>query len=193
MTTHDRTRQNTDFCALGQALSLLNEYYILISEGTGPNITIRILNMYRALMFCCCLLFAHFAHATIYYWVDHQGNTHYGQRPPQDKSLVAKKVFIKSSGIFDAEKTLTPIQDSANAIAASNAERKAANDEALRQANDERRLQEHCDATQKSLEKLDYGGNRLYKDADGNYSRLSYEEKTKQRQKLEAFLQDNCY
>jgi len=149
--------------------------------------------MYRALMFCFCLLFANLAHTAIYYWVDHQGNTHYGQRPPKDKSLTAKKVFIKSSGIIDSEKVLTSIQDSANAIATSNAERKAANDEALRLANDERRLQEQCDATQKSLEELDYGGNRLYKDADGNYSRLSYEEKTKQRQKLEAFLQDNCY
>ena len=149
--------------------------------------------MYRALMFCYCLLFTSLAHTTIYYWVDHQGNTHYGQRLPQDKSLSATKVFIKSSGVFDAEKTLTPIQDSANAIAASNAERKAANDEILQQANNIRRLQHQCEATKKNLEELEYGGNRLYKDANGNYSRLSSEEKTQQRQKLEEFLQDNCY
>ena len=149
--------------------------------------------MYRALIFCFCLLFTHLAHTAIYHWVDHQGNTHYGQRPPKDKSITANKVFIKSSGIFDDEKTLTPIQDSANKIADSNAERKAANDEAVQQANNKRRLQEQCDATKKNLEELDYGGNRLYKDADGNYSRLSPEDKTKQRQKLDAFLQDNCY
>ena len=148
--------------------------------------------MYRALMFCFCLLFASLAHTTIYYWVDHQSNTHYSQRPPQDKSLAAKKIFIKPSGTIDSNKPLTSIQDSANEIAKSNAERKAANDKILQQSTDHKRLQEQCEATQKSLEELDYAGNRLYKDSDGNYSRLSSEEKATQRQKLNDFLKDNC-
>lgn len=148
--------------------------------------------MYRALIICFCLFFAHSSYAAIYKWVNEQGNTHYGQRPPRDKNIDVKKVFVKSSGIIDSEKDPTSIQDSANEIAKSNADHKAANDKIQQQANEKRRLQERCETSKKNLAELDYGGNRLYKDADGNYSRLSPDDKTKKREELNTFINENC-
>jgi len=148
--------------------------------------------MYRALIFCFCLLFASLAHAAIYHWVDHQGNTHYDQQPPRDKSIDAQKISVKSNTIVDSEQTQQSIQDSADEIAKSNSARKAENNKAQQKADENRRLQERCDISKKNLAELDYGGNRLYKDAEGNYSRLSTEEKNNQREQLNVFINENC-
>jgi len=148
--------------------------------------------MYRALMFCFCLLSANLTHAAIYHWVDHQGNSHYAQQPPRDKSINAQKMGVKSNHIVDSEQPQQSIQDSANEIAESNAARKAESDKAQQKANETRLLQERCDTSKKNLAELDYGGNRLYKDAEGNYSRLSTEEKNNQREQLNAFINENC-
>ena len=148
--------------------------------------------MYRALIICLLLLFANISYAAIYQWIDEHGNTHYGQLAPRDKNIDAKKIFVKPSRVIDNEQTSTPIQDSANEIAKSNADRKAANDKIQQQANEKRRLQERCETSKKNLAELDYGGNRLYKDADGNYSRLSPDDKTKKREELNTFINENC-
>ncbi|MFT6217327.1 MAG: hypothetical protein ACJA2Y_000718 [Cycloclasticus pugetii] len=148
--------------------------------------------MYRALMFCSCLLFAQFAYSAIYQWVDHQGNTHYSQHPPADKSISTQNITVTKKPVADAKKNQQSIQDSANEIAKSNAERQAARDKLQQQAEENKRLQESCEASKKSLIELDYGGNRLYKDTEGNYSRFTDEDKNNQREQLNDFINKNC-
>lgn len=148
--------------------------------------------MYRTLMFCFCLLFTQFAHTAIYYWVDHQGQTHYGQQPPLDKSINVQKIAVSTNSSVDPNQQQQSIQDSANKIAESNAERKAARDKLQQQADENRRRNENCDASKKKLAELDYGGNRLYKDAEGNYSRLTDEDRNNQREQLNDFINKNC-
>lgn len=148
--------------------------------------------MYRTLMFCFFLLFANLAHAAIYHWINHEGHPHYGQRPPSDKSIQVQKIHIKSTVRIDDKTAEKTIQESANELAKSNATRQAELESAQQKAIEIKRIQERCDSSKKNLAELDYGGNRLYKDAEGKYSRLSAEEKNKQREQLNAFINENC-
>jgi hypothetical protein len=148
--------------------------------------------MYRALIFCIFFLSANLAHSAIYQWVDEQGNTHYGQQQPRDKSIASQKIEVRTLQPAENQQPQKSIQDSANEIAKSNAARKTANDAKQQSAEESRQLQTRCETSKKNLAELDYGGNRLYKDAEGNYSRFSAEDKSKQREQLNAFINENC-
>jgi hypothetical protein len=147
--------------------------------------------MYRALIVLISFFTLSIAHATIYQWTDQQGQLHYSQTPPPNKSIESKKITIRNSTVT-GDKPHPSIQDSANEIAKSNAERKAANEKIQQDARANRAMQERCSTSKKNLAELDYGGNRLYKDADGNYSRFSAEDKNQQREQLNAFINENC-
>ena len=127
----------------------------------------------------------------IYQWVDDQGRMQYSQQKPHGKSLEPQKITIKTSRPAD-NKQLKSIQDSANEIARSNAARKAASDKALQETQEARLAQEKCATSKKNLSDLDYGGNRLYKGADGRYSRFTPEDKKQQREQLNSFINENC-
>ncbi|MEO1889517.1 MAG: DUF4124 domain-containing protein [Cycloclasticus sp.] len=148
--------------------------------------------MYRAfILFCCSLACTvSLADMRIYKWVDAQGNTHFSQQPPRNKNITPQRIIIKTD--YKEGLSLKALIDSANEIAKSNAERKAANDKVRQNADKQRLAQERCETSKKNLAELDYGGNRLYKDADGNYSRFSAKDKTQQREKLNAFINENC-
>lgn len=84
--------------------------------------------MYRFLIFCIILFFNGLGHAAIYHWIDEQGGTHYSQRPPRDKTIISQKIVFKSMATAFDQQPQPTIQDSANEIAKSNAERQAAHE-----------------------------------------------------------------
>tara|TARA_R110002095_G_scaffold44995_4_gene40450 strand:- start:2926 stop:3375 length:450 start_codon:yes stop_codon:yes gene_type:complete len=149
--------------------------------------------MYRFLIFCIFLFFNGLGHAAIYHWIDEQGGSHYSQRPPRDKTIISQKIVFKTIATAFDQQAQPTIQDSANEIAKSNAERQATHEKTQQEAKENSRLQERCATSKKNLLELDFGGNRLYKDADGNYSRLDAEDKNQQRAQLNAFINENCY
>lgn len=148
--------------------------------------------MCRTMLFCFFLLFANLTHAAIYHWYDHEGHPHYGQRPPSDKSIQVQKIHIKSTVRVNDNTTEKTVQDSADELAKSNATRQAELESARQKALEAHRMQERCDISRENLDRLDYGGNRLFRDADGSYSRLNPEEKNERRKQLEAFINENC-
>lgn len=147
--------------------------------------------MFRLFITCFVFFFAVSSQSAIYQWTNEQGNIAYGQKPPRDKTIKTQKILLKSSEIIEV-KQAESIQDSANEIAKSNAARKAANEKIQQEAAEALLLQERCATSKKSLTELDFGGNRLYKDSDGNYSRFSAEDKSQQREQLTAFINENC-
>ncbi|MDX2425335.1 MAG: DUF4124 domain-containing protein [Cycloclasticus sp.] len=147
--------------------------------------------MFRPLIICFAFLFTSNSHAAIYQWTDEQGSVAYGEKPPQDKTIKTQKILLKSPEISEVKQTRS-IQDAANDIAKANAEREAAIDTANQSAEDEKFMQEECARANKALSSLDLGGNRLYKDSAGNYARLSDDDKSLQRQNLNAFIDENC-
>ena len=146
--------------------------------------------MYRSLTVLFYLLFATIGHAAIYKWADENGNTSYGQAPP--RNIISQEITIKSAPVETTGKPQKSIQDSADEIAKSNAERKASTDKTTQKAQQQRLLQDQCANAKKELSTLGIGGNRLYKDSDGNYSRINEDDKNQQRQKLSAFIHENC-
>ncbi|MBQ0725638.1 MAG: DUF4124 domain-containing protein [Cycloclasticus sp.] len=148
--------------------------------------------MFRCLIFCFIFFLSSNALAAIYKWTDDQGNTSYGQTPPRDKSLKLEKLNTKRSPSVPVDR-LKSLQDSANEIAKSNAERAAANNKAAELVREKQRIAKECSQAKQALAALDLGGNRLYKDSEGNYSRLTQEDKSQQRQSLSLAIEETCH
>lgn len=147
--------------------------------------------MFRCLIFSFIFFFSSNTLAAIYKWTDEQGITSYGQTPPRDKSIKLEKLNTKRSPPVSVDR-LKSLQDNANEIAKSNAERAAANNKAAELAREKQRIAEECSKAKQALAALDFGGNRLYKDSEGNYSRLTEETKTQQRQNLSLAIEETC-
>jgi len=146
------------------------------------------------MIFCICLLAGFSSQADIYKWTDQNGNTHFGEKRPFDKSISYKKLSIKAQRVNEAESEgrLKSIQQSADEIEKSNADRQAAIDKADLSAETKKRSHAECDNVRKSLSSLDFGGNRLYKDSDGNYSRMNEDDRNIKREQFNQFLNENC-
>lgn len=150
--------------------------------------------MYRCMIFCICLFVGFSSQAGIYKWTDQNGNTRFGQKRPADKSIPYKKLSIKAQRVNEEaiDKQLKSIQQNADELEKSNADRQAKFDEANLAAETKRQSQAECDNVKKSLSSLDFGGNRLYKDNQGNYSRFNEDDRNNQREKFNQFLKENC-
>jgi len=145
----------------------------------------------RQALFVIFLLFSTPNIAKIYHWTDQQGAQHFSQTPPRDKSILSEKIHIKKHR-HEAQQAKESLQESANAIAKSNAERKAANDEIKQQIKHQRLMANNCQQAKQSLSALTLSGNRKYKDASGNYQRLDEKAKNKQRKRLNTLIKENC-
>jgi len=146
----------------------------------------------RKTLFVMFLLYSSSSLAIIYHWTNQQGVQQYSQAPPRDKSIPSEKIHIKKH-FNDNALPSNSFQQSADAIARSNAERKAASDKANKQIEQQQLADNICRRTKQSLSSLELSGNRRYKDADGNYLRLDEEAKNKQRQKLNEQIEKNCH
>jgi len=132
-------------------------------------------------------------YAAIYKWVNEQGVTSFTQQPPKNKSISFKKIKVRNTPLIDGSeegksraKWNSKEAEELNHKKAQEVSRK----KQIRAATEE--LKKHCAVAKQSLANLNLGGNRLYKDSDGNYSRLDEESKNKKRQEISQFLADNC-
>ncbi|MBL4783716.1 MAG: DUF4124 domain-containing protein [Porticoccaceae bacterium] len=148
--------------------------------------------MYRTLLLGFCLIVSTQSFATIYKWVDKNGNVSFGQTRPADKSIVTQEISVKSTRVVVTEKKQVSLKISEDELIKANSEREAARDKTLQAKAAKKIAQERCDGAKKALAQLDVGGNRLYKDSEGNYSRLDEEKRSQQRQGLNTFIDKNC-
>jgi uncharacterized protein (DUF3084 family) len=148
--------------------------------------------MYRTLLLVFCLILSTQSFAAIYKWIDKNGNVSFGQIRPADKSIVSQELSVKSSRVVVTEKKQVSLKSSEDELIKANSEREAARDKTLQAKAAKKIAQERCDGAKKSLAQLDVGGNRLYKDSEGNYSRLDEEKRSQQRQDLNTFIDENC-
>ena len=145
----------------------------------------------RKTLFVMFLLCSSSSLAVIYHWTNQQGVQQYSQAPPRDKSISSEKIYIKKH-FNDTELPVISLQQSADAIAKSNADRKIASDKFDQQLIQRRLMDNVCHRAKLSLAALELSGNRLYKDASGSYLRLDEEAKNIQRQKLNKQIEENC-
>ncbi len=135
-----------------------------------------------------CLLMPSLSTAEIYKWVDDDGKTNYTQLPPPS-GYESEIVREPSSPAVAPAPTATELQDRyeeeqkdrENDAAVTGQEKKNAD---IRQLN--------CDAATRNRASLELGGNRLYKTADGEYLRLTGEERQQRIDQAKEQIKKYC-
>lgn len=141
------------------------------------------------------LLFIAKSNAEIYKWVDAEGNVHYGQQRPSDAN--AEKLDIQQeptttfhSGKKDAVKPNNTAQESEK-----KPEEEPATEEKEKPetpAEKKQRL-EACARAKKSLATMESIGRIRSKDAEGNYTYLSQQQKEAQMKQARDLIKKYCY
>lgn len=113
---------------------------------------------------------------TFYKWVDEDGNTHFGTRPPNGVKSTAIQPKTGHSEPVDYSH-LTPEQQSAQS---SSAQAEAQKDP------------ERCEAARKNAEVLGRGGRVREPTDDGSFRYLSEEEKAERLQQAQEAIEQSC-
>ncbi len=150
--------------------------------------------MFRFSIICMCFLFAIPSLATIYEWTDSKGVRSFGQIRPTHKDISPRAVTVTPPKRSNSDIPPRPsAQESANNIADSNLKRQATRDKAIQAQEAISLIQQQCANAKKNLAQTKLGGNRLFKDSSGQYSRLTDEKRRLKQQTLTDFIQQNCY
>ncbi len=135
-----------------------------------------------------CLLMPSLSTAEVYKWVDNDGKTNYTQLPPPP-GYEWETVRETASPAATPAPPATELQeryeeeqkDRENDAAVAGQEKKN---------TDIRKL--NCDAATRNRASLELGGNRLYKTADGEYLRLSEEERQQRIDQAKEQIKKYC-
>ncbi len=146
-------------------------------------------------MFILPLLFITASHAEIYKWVDAEGNVHYGQQRPRDAD--AERLDIQQeptttfrSGTKEPVKTEETAQDGEQQPA----EEPAAQEEKKVETPAEKKQRlAACARAKKSLATMESIGRIRSKDAEGNYTYLSQQQKEAQMKPARDLIKKYCY
>lgn len=148
-------------------------------------------------MFILPLLFITESNAEIYKWVDADGTVHYGQQRPNNAT--AEKLDIQQeptttfhSGAKDTVKSEDTAQDE-------DTEQKPAEEAAKQEekkpetAAEKKQRLEACARARKSLATMESIGRIRSKDAEGNYTYLSQQQKEAQMKQARDLIKKYCY
>lgn len=124
--------------------------------------------------------------AGVYRWVDEQGVTHYGEKPPAPG--VGEKIKVSAPG---PSSTPTPASNSAAKEAAPPASTPSEAEAAAAKAQAEV-TKKNCEAYAANLKVLREHGRIREQSNDGQVKMLSEEEKQSRIQQAEKFIAENC-
>lgn len=135
------------------------------------------------------LLFAASLQAETYRWVDDQGVVTYSQTPPPGQA--AERVRTYAASPSSGKSSQTRLNELRQRLADSAEDREL--EQAQRQETEEEvaRKRQNCEAARSNLRKLEGLGNRLY-EQDGEYRRLTEEERQGLMQKEREHIEANC-
>lgn len=141
------------------------------------------------------LLFIAKSNAEIYKWVDAEGNVHYGQQRPSDANAEKLDIQQEPTTTFHSGKK-DPVKPDASA---QDGEKKPEEDETTVEkekpetpAEKKQRL-EACAKARKSLATMESIGRIRSKDAEGNYTYLSQQQKEAQMKQARDLIKKTCY
>lgn len=146
-------------------------------------------------MFILPLLFIAECNAEIYKWVDAEGNVHYAQQRPRDAD--AERLDIQQepsttfrSGTKESVKPEETVQDGKQQPA----EEPAAQEETKVETPAEKKQRlAACARARKSLATMESIGRIRSKDAEGNYTYLSQQQKEAQMKQARDLIKKYCY
>jgi len=126
--------------------------------------------------------------AEVYKWIDEEGQTHYGKKPP---SKQGERIRIRPAPNLDSESVQRTRQNK-KVLKALEAERRLRQEEALKAKQHEYEMKQKCIEARKRLETRKRGG-RLYRlDKDGNRVYLSDTERQKEITQWQRQVEKFC-
>lgn len=167
--------------------------YLSCITNTAPKISQHI----ALAIFILPLLFAAEGNAAIYKWVDADGNVHYAQQRPNDAD--AEKLDIQqepSTTYHSGEKEpVKPEEAAQNGEQEQEPAAEAPEEEEKKPetAAEKKQRLEACAKARKALATMESIGRIRSKDAEGNYSYLSQQQKEAQMQQARDLIKKYCY
>ncbi len=141
------------------------------------------------------LLFIAESNAEIYKWVDAEGNVHYGQQRPSDVNAEKLDIQQEPTTTFGSGKK----QDEEPEAAAQDGGQKPAEEPAAKEEKkvetpaEKKQRREACAKARKSLATMESIGRIRSKDAEGNYTYLSQQQKEAQMKQARDLIKKTCY
>ncbi len=128
--------------------------------------------------------------AETYKWVNDQGVVTYSQTPPPGEQ--AERVKLRGTAAPSDAKASQSKLDAMRQRLADSAEDRELEKQQQQEAKDEiERKRHNCEAARSNLRNLEGLGKRLYQ-MDGQYRRLSEEERQQLMQKEQDHIKENC-
>jgi hypothetical protein len=129
-------------------------------------------------------------YADTYKWVNEEGVTTYSQTPPKGVKAERVKVYGSKSpsGAQDSQNRVKQLRQK---MADSAEDRELEKQQRQSDKTERERKQKNCQAARENLHALEILGSRRYK-VDGEYRRLSEEERQQLMQKEKEHIKANC-
>ena len=138
----------------------------------------------------CALLVTSSAYAETYRWVDENGVVSYSQTPPPSGQVETLEIRVPAG--ISSEEASKRLDGMRQQLEDRREDRKLAQEEKLKAKQEQQRRQQNCEAARNNLQKLEGLGNRLLKTADGEYRRLTEEERQQRMQEARKNIAENC-
>jgi hypothetical protein len=151
-----------------------------------------------ALLLFVLTTLTHSSHAlagkdSIYRWVDENGVTHYGEKPPEKREVQVDKLKTRKDFSSDAKAAQNALED--KRAAKKESEDKTSNPTETAEkliAERKKKIEEDCKTAKGNLDILTSHGRVKEATEDGSQRFLSEEEHVKRIKKMTTYINDNC-
>jgi len=129
------------------------------------------------------------AHGEMYKWVDDEGNVQYSQNPPPGSKAAE---VVKPPPKVDTEGATQALSEQEAQFKGRQEAAGKEAEEAEKTAAEAAQKKQACESARKNLERLQNAQRIFKKDAAGNRSRVSEEERQQSIKKAEESIKKNC-
>ena len=128
--------------------------------------------------------------AQTYRWIDANGVVSYSQTPPP--SIEAESLSLPSQSQSDSKAAAKKLDALRQKLADKREDRQLAKETAEKAVRVKSTRQSNCTSARSNLRKIEGLGTRLLKTSDGEYLRLTQEEREKRIQAAKEQIKNNC-
>jgi parvulin-like peptidyl-prolyl isomerase len=146
--------------------------------------------MIRLSVFLSLLLLIPVGFTQTYRWVDENGVVSYSQTPPPNHQ--AEILNIKSQSKTDGANAQQKLDDLRQRLQEQNKQRQLAKESADKARQEQLTREKNCRSARSNLSKLEGLGTRLLKTPEGDYIRLSEEQRQQRMESARQQIKLNC-
>ena len=143
----------------------------------------------KTLIFVSLLLLSLSCFAKMYKWVDAEGNTHYGETPPDRQK--AKNIAPPPPPALGSNKP-SSLKNLREGILKQTEDKAKSKEESAKKAIEDKERSAYCDNMRKRLAQFQTRPRIRQQDKDGNYAYLGDEQKQTQQQEMQKKIAKHC-